>query len=75
MVSLESTIKVSLPVNSKNAFRMQCWEAELRRKNSYYYSSHSVQYHFNPGVFNIFQAKDPHTDGEMEQGPPTIYIV
>ena len=25
------------------------------------------------GVFNVFQARDPQTDGEMEQGPPTIY--
>ena len=24
------------------------------------------------GVFNVFQAKGPQTDGEMEQGPPTI---
>ena len=31
--------------------------------------------YFMPGVFNVFQAKDPQTDGEMEQGPPTIYIV
>ena len=23
------------------------------------------------GVFNVFQAKDSQTDGEMEQGPPT----
>ncbi|CAL8235076.1 unnamed protein product [Boreogadus saida] len=23
------------------------------------------------GVFNVFQAKDPQTDGEMERGPPT----
>ena len=27
-------------------------------------------------VFNVFQAKDPQTDAEMEQGPPYyIYIV
>lgn len=23
------------------------------------------------GVFNIFQSKDPHPDGEMEEGLPT----
>ena len=28
------------------------------------------------GVFNVFQAKDPQTDGEMERGPPThIYCI
>ena len=33
-------------------------------------------YQHKSGVFNVFQAKDPQTDGEMEQGPPAyIYIV
>ena len=26
------------------------------------------------GVFNVFQAKDPQTDGEMERGPPTYLL-
>ena len=30
----------------------------------------------NSGVFNVFQAKDPQTDGEMERGPPSdIYCI
>ena len=29
-----------------------------------------------PPVFNVFQAKDPQTDGAMEQGPPYyIYCI
>ena len=27
--------------------------------------------HIRAGIFNVFQAKDPQTDGEMERGPPT----
>ena len=26
------------------------------------------------GVFNVFPAKDPQTDGEMERGPPTYIL-
>ena len=29
---------------------------------------------FRAGVFNVFQAKDPQTDGEMERGPPTYRL-
>ena len=25
-------------------------------------------------VFNVFQAKDPQTDGQMERGPPTYIL-
>ena len=32
-------------------------------------------YNSRAGVFNVFKAKDPQTYGEMEQGPPTIYIL
>ena len=30
---------------------------------------HSIDETFNPGVFNVFQPKDPSPEREMEQGP------
>lgn len=30
---------------------------------------------YKSGVLNVFQAKDPQTGGEVEQGPPKMYIV
>ena len=38
-------------------------------------SLYGITNSYTPGVFKVFQAKDPQTDGEMEQDPSIIYIV
>ena len=37
----------------------------MQQLNCSYSASYSI-----PLLFNLFQAKDPQTDGAMEQGPP-----
>ena len=48
--------------------------AQLRTLWAFAFTTEVSEEFSRAGVFNIFQAKVPQTDGEMEQGPPTIYI-